>query len=215
VFANAAEWCSWDGTCVQVHVCEECGTEHCASGGWLVPGNVGVGVAFVPAFNDMLAGRWEQEEYAPPYFARGMPVFVSDDYVRLRRWIDGLPPIEAVPVLTGGELLRCMQWDAPARVLGVFPADIQLDQDLLLAASEGEVSDAAAMLENAIRQTGGESRAWLTPSPPTARAVTLYLDTPGTPEWTPLYIIDDDARLAPLPGHVVGSDYDSGPIDKS
>jgi hypothetical protein len=51
------------------------------------------------------------------------------------------------------------------------------------------------MLENAIRHTGSESQAWLTPSPPTARAVTLYLDTPGTPEWTPLPIIDDHARL--------------------
>ena len=142
-------------------------------------------------------------------------MFLSDDYDRLRRWCDGLPPIEAVPVLTGGELLRCMQWDAPARIFGVCPADIQLERDLLLAASEGEVSDAAAVLEDAIRETGGESRVWLTPSPPTARAVTLYVDTAGTPEWTPLCIIDDHIRLAPLPGHLAGSDYHSGPIHKS
>ena len=57
VFANAVELCSWDDTRVQVHVCEDCGIEHCASGGWLVSRNVGVGVAFVPAFDEMLSGR--------------------------------------------------------------------------------------------------------------------------------------------------------------
>ena len=87
-----------------------------------------------------------------PTLPQGMPVFEPDDYARLRRWCGGLPAIEAVPVLTGGELLRCLQWEAPARVLGKFPAEIQLDQDLLLAASDGEVSDAAAMLESAIRR---------------------------------------------------------------
>ena len=42
VFANAAELCSWDDdTGVHVHICEVCGSEGCASGGWLVARSVG------------------------------------------------------------------------------------------------------------------------------------------------------------------------------
>ena len=135
-----------------------------------------------------------------------MPVFEPDDYASLRRWCGGLPAIEAVPVLTGGELLRCLQWEAPARVLGKFPAEIHVDQSLLLAGSDGEVSDTAAMLESAIRRIDHASGVSLIPSPSTARALTLYLDAPGTPEWTPLYTIDDQVRLAaPLPSYLVGS----------
>ena len=115
VFANAAELSSWDATRVQVQICEDCGIEHWASGGWLVARNVGVGVAFIPAFGEMHTGDWERVEYAPPYFAQGMPVFTPTDYAKLRRWCLGL------------------QWEAPAPVLGMFPADIQLNQDLLLA----------------------------------------------------------------------------------
>ena len=46
---------------------------------------------------------------------------VLDESPRMRRWCLDLPPIEAVPDLTGDELLRCMQWEAPAPVLGMFP----------------------------------------------------------------------------------------------
>ena len=133
VFANAAELSSWDDTRVTGPDLRRLRHRHCASGGWLVARNVGVGVAFIPAFGEMHTGDWERVEYAPPYFAQGMPVFTPTDYAKLRRWCLDLPPIEAVPDLTGDELLRCMQWEAPAPVLGMFPADIQLNQDLLLA----------------------------------------------------------------------------------
>ena len=49
----------------------------------------------------MHTGDWERVEYAPPYFAQGMPVFTPTDYAKLRRWCLDLPPIEAVPDLTG------------------------------------------------------------------------------------------------------------------
>jgi hypothetical protein len=62
------------------------------------------------------------------------------------------------------------------------------------------------MVERAIRRTDGVGRAWLTPVPANARAVTLYLDAPGIPEWTALYIVGDEMRLAaPLFGYVTGS----------
>lgn len=203
MFANAAELSSWDHPRVQVHICEDCGFEGCASGGWLVVRNVGVGVAFIPAFDEMLSGDWERVGYAPPHFGQDMPVFTPTDYAKLRDWCVGLPPIDAVPDLTGDELLRCLQWGAPAHVLGMFPADIQLNEDLLLAVSDGEISGAAALLESAIRHTHGTSRVSLKPSPSTARAITLYLDARGTPEWTPLYAINDETRLAaPIPHYL-------------
>jgi hypothetical protein len=206
VFANAAELSSWGDAPVQVCLCEECGIEGCATGGWLAPRHVGVGVAFVPAFGEMLDADEDGAECAPADFDQGMPVFVPDDYDRLRRWCAGLPPAEAVPVLTGDELLRSLQWEAPAHVLGKFPDEIQLDQDIVLAASDGEISDVADMLERAIRRIDGVGRAWLVTVPAIARAVTLYLDAPGTPEWAALFIVDDEIRLAaPLFGYFAGS----------
>lgn len=212
LFANAAELSAWDNPRVQVHICEHCGVEQCASGGWLVARNVGVGVAFMPAFDEMATGDWEQVEYAPPHFAQGAPIFTPTDYAKLRQWCVGLPPIDAVPNLTGDELLRCLQWEAPAHVMGVFPADTELNQDLLLAVSDGEISDTAALLDSAIRHTQGLSSASLKPPAPTARAITLYLHADGTPEWTALYIINDHPRLAaPMPHYVVDA---NGAADK-
>ncbi|WP_163722998.1 hypothetical protein [Mycolicibacterium psychrotolerans] len=204
VFSNAAELTTWDETPVQVRICEHCGMEHCASGNWLVVRNVGVGVAFVPAFHEMLTGDWAPSEYAPPHFAQGMPIFTPADYATLRRWCVGLPPIDAVADLSGNELFRWLQWEAPAHVLGVFPADVQIDQDLLLAVSDGELADAAALLEEAIDHTRGTGHASLKRSPPTAQAITLYLDASGTPAWTPLYVVNDRPHLAaPTTGYLV------------
>lgn len=203
IFANATELSSWADARVQVRICEHCGVEHCTSGGWLVVRNVGVGIAFVPAFDAMLAGDWERVEYSPPHFGQGVPIFTHTDYAKLRQWCVGLPPVDAVLGLTGDELLRCLQWEAPAQVLGMFPADIQLDQDLLLAVSDGETADAVTLLESAIWDVRGASRVSLEPSPPSVRPITLYLDASGTPEWTPVYVVDDQARLAaPLPHYL-------------
>jgi hypothetical protein len=52
-------------------------------------------------------------------------------------------------------------------------------------------------------------------APATARAVTLYLDAPGTPEWTALYTLGDEIRLAaPLLGYVAGSGLDPSHLAK-
>ncbi|KMO77572.1 hypothetical protein BST22_07040 [Mycolicibacterium chubuense] len=204
VFANAAELSSWGAARVQVHLCEQCGMEHCASGSWLVVRNVGIGAAFIPAFDEMLAGEWEQREYAPPYFAQGLPIFTPDDYATLRRWCVGLPPMDALPLLTGDEILRVLQWEAPAHALGVFPADVELDQDLVLAVSDGGHADAAVLLEEAIEPTRGTGRASLETSSLSAQAITFYLNASGTPEWTPLYVVNDRPRLAaPTTGYLV------------
>lgn len=204
VFANAAELSSWDAERVQVHLCEQCGIEHCSSGSWLVVRNVGIGVAFLPAFDEMLADEWARNEYAPPNFEQGMPIFTPDDYATLRRWCVGLPPMDALPHLTGDEIVRLLQWEAPAHALGVFPADVELDRDLLLAVSDGEIAGAVALLEEAIELTRGAGRASLEPSALSAQAITLYLNASVTPAWSPLYVVNDRPRLsAPTTGYLV------------
>lgn len=160
-----------------------CSVEHYASGSWLVLRNVGARCASIPAFDDMLAGDWRRVEYAPQHYAQGMPIFTPTDYAKLRRWCDGLPPIDAVPDLTGDELLRCLQWEAPPQALGAFPSDTQLNQQLLLAVSDGEISDMTALLESALRGTQG--RALLKPCPWTARPIMLYLNVYGLPNGRP------------------------------
>ena len=154
LFANAIELSSWNQRRIQLIVCEDCGIEHCAQGGWLTPHVVGTDVIFTPAFSDMLAGATDQAEYAPPGYVKesGIPLFTQETYAILRRYADELPSPGELPELGGADLVRCVQWEAPMRILGCFPEEVALRRNLLVAVSEGDVAQHADNLSTAIKQ---------------------------------------------------------------
>jgi hypothetical protein len=191
LLANATELSSWNERRVQVIVCESCGVEHCQPGGWLAPRLAGLDVVFAPAFSDMIAGESERREYAPPAFVadRGVPLLDEDAYASFCKYAGELPLAKDLPVLSGADLVRCLQWEAPLRVLGSFPAPIALRRECLLAVSEGDLAETAEALDATIRQLAASESVAIRPILPGTTTRTFYLDGQGTLEW-PVVAVD-------------------------
>lgn len=203
IFANAVELTSWGESRLQVLVCESCGIEHCEPGGWLCPRSAGDFVLFVPAFSEIREGENEQTEYAPPPYVgtQGIPVFARPTYALLRERCSELPPPEKLPALSGIELVHALQWEAPMRLLGRFPSVPEVRRDLVLATSEGEVDAVLAGVALSFKELSESAAVVLKPVGARDQAITLYLDGPATPEWTPVVVTGSDRWLvAPMPG---------------
>jgi hypothetical protein len=206
VFANALELTDWSAHHrFQVIVCESCGIQQCAPGGWLCPRSAGEYVVFVPAFGAMLEGEREGKDYAPPPYVatKGIPMCSAAAYGSLRDACVGLLGQEQLPRLNGRDLLRALQWEAPMRMLGRFPDVPQVRRDLVLASSDGDAADLVARLVRLLHEVGEMRSATLRPALGNERAVTLYIDGPGTPEWAPI-VADSNGRylLSPVRGLV-------------
>ena len=65
---NAIELIDVEATATQVEVCECCGFSHCSHGGWVAFRRIGDRVVWIPAWDRMETGSWEQAEYRPPSF---------------------------------------------------------------------------------------------------------------------------------------------------
>ncbi len=203
LFANASQLSSWDESRVQVIVCQSCGIERCEPGGWLAPHSAGDDILFVPVFSEML--EHHPAEYAPPGYVneRGIPLFSRTFYSALRNHCASLPEAEALPPLRGADLLRCLQWEAPLQALGTFPAKVELRKDLLLAVSDGDVSDVTASLRAIIERVDVTDVISLRPAPANWMYPTLYLDGPGTREWRVLARDEEgDLHVCPAEGRI-------------
>lgn len=93
------------------------------------------------------------------------------------------PPTDDVRPISSRDLARLIQLEAPGRALGFFPDQPSLKTDLVVASDYDRptVLDALERLLLA---------AWERDVPvvatPSATPVTLFLDLPHTPSWTPL-----------------------------
>lgn len=203
VFANAAELTRWDEGSVQVIVCEACGYEQCQSGGWFAPRQAGELMVFVPLFDEMLEGGWERTEYAPPQYteSRGVPAFTRAVAEELRRQCPQLPAATRLPLLSGAELVRCVQWAALMGILGTFPDQVRLRRELLAAVSEDDQDEAVARLSAVVRELLGAPTVELRQDDGQAH-ITFYLDGPGFPSWSPIVHSADGDAFSPAPGWV-------------
>ena len=184
---NAIELIDVEPTATQVEVCKCCGFPHCSSGGWVAFRRIGDRVVWIPAWDRMESGAWEQAEYRPPSFlgTKGAPVFGSATWQQLRTVHGSLPPCEELPWLNSRETARLCQWSAPGRVLGEYPAEPRLRRDLLIAVTDGDVpaeaSDIDMCLQTHFRTVQPMT---LVPGHAEVRPIEFWLDLPGTPGWT-------------------------------
>lgn len=198
--ANAVDLIDWADDPVQVEVCEQCGTIHCAPGGWVSFRRCGGNSLVIPAFEYILL---DPAEHRPPdYLAqRGLMVLCETSYARIRLLVPELPPFDALAPLTCKEAALAFQWQAPGGVLGASSAPPSLPAALVLAADPGEPREQVATL-NALL-----AACLVSPSPAVARpvnaAVTLYLDVPGTPGWM-AFTADEPPALVLGPGIAIG-----------
>lgn len=121
VVANAVELTDWAEESVQLEVCEACGVIHCNPGGWGALRRLGDSVVLIPDFQAMTEGPIE---YRPPgWMSKPGPALVSGSLVEeLWAAVPELPAVTGLKPLSGSEAARCMQWSAPLKVLGEFPA---------------------------------------------------------------------------------------------
>ena len=183
---NAIQFVDVEPLATQVEVCECCGIAHCSHGNWVTFRRIGPSVVWLPAWEVMERGAWEESEYRPPsYFAtKGAPIFGRSIWDQLRKLHEGLPACDTLPCINSREVARLSQWSAPNRVLGEFPSEPHLCRDLIIAVTEGDISTELSAvnhsLQNHFRNLDPMK---LTSLSATFRPVEFWLDLPGTPAW--------------------------------
>ena len=183
---NAIELIDVEATATQVEVCESCGISHCSRGGWVAFRRIGDRVVWIPAWDRMERGAWEQEEYTPPSFLRtqGAPVFDSASWQRLRAFHGSLPACDDLPWLNSRETARLCQWSAPGRLLGEYPAEPCLRRDLLIAVTDGDLAAEATDVEMCLQTHFATVRQMaLVPGDAEVTPIEFWLDLPGIPGW--------------------------------
>lgn len=184
---NAIELIDVGATATQVEVCESCGISHCSRGGWVAFRRIGDRVVWIPAWDRMETGAWEQSEYTPPSFmaTKGVPVFGTATWERLRAFHGSLPACEDLPWLNSRETARLCQWSAPGRVLGEYPAAPRLRRDLLIAVTDGDVPAEASGVDICLHtHFGAVQQMALVPGDAEVKPIEFWLDLVGTPGWT-------------------------------
>lgn len=184
---NAIELICFEATATQVEVCECCGISHCAPGGWVAFRRIADRVVWIPAWDKMETGAWEQAEYRPPSFLRdkGVPVFGAAIWEQLRSFHGSLPPCEDLPWINSREMARLCQCSAPGRLLGEYPAEPRLRRDLLIAVTDGELMLAASDIDKCLQMHFGAVQPMTrVPGDSNIEGIEFWLDLPGTLGWT-------------------------------
>lgn len=187
--SNAIELVGVEPGPVQVEVCECCGCPDCKPGGCVALRRIGDHVVWVPAWEEMAKGAWEESWYQPPAFlsARGAPVFGPRIWEQLRALCAEFPGWNELIELDSREAARLLQWTAPGRVLGAWPAEPRLDRELVLAVTEGDLAAEIEAFESCLRELFDNPRAMEftgKDSPP--KPIEFWLELPGTPGWKAL-----------------------------
>lgn len=204
----------------QVEICEHCGFSNCSPGGWVAFRRVGERVVWIPAWDAMEKGDWEETEYRPPAFMRrqGMPIFSSAAWHRLRLLQPALPAHDALPWLDSREAVRLSQWSAPGGLLGAYPLPPRLDHELLVSATEGDLAAEAEVVDACLRSHFEAARPMkLAPADAVTRPIEFWLDLPGTPSWADFARVGNDVRFVFDPDAVLLCEdaADSGAADSA
>jgi hypothetical protein len=201
VFSNALELPDWQAELFQVFVCESCGIENCQPGSWLSVRRLGDRAAFVPAFDSMSEGGKDLQEYSPPRYVyeRGAPLLSAPLYDELLALVPGLPRFGSIRELANREAAYLLQAEAPAGVLGRFPARPQIRPDVVDAVSHGMTEQRRQELDLLLSQAVADAAPASVLGEP-AETIKFFLATRPIPEWAPLSSLRDRVYLRLEPG---------------
>ena len=194
-FFNAFELLSIDGDSFQSQVCDCCGYVGCSSGSWISLRKFGELYLFAPAIEEMLEGKWEIDEYGPPYCLRkhGVPAFSKEKYLKLKKMVPKLPKPDAILPMKNLEYFAVLQLEAPGRILGNLGDPISLNRNIIIAVNEGELNELIAIFEQLL-QLGQSDEPAFAPSTAT-QEIEFILDFPNFPSWKPMAYFDGKPRL--------------------
>jgi hypothetical protein len=181
---------------IQLIVCTSCGVPGCESGNCVAIRRLDDGLVVMPCFDAMA----DERDAAPPYFmtSRGVPFLRGGALERLRGQAPGLADPDRWPSLSAAESARLVQFEAPAQILGAFPDEPRLREEVVLAVGGAVQQEAMAGLASLLLVASGSTNpvALVAGEP-----VTFYLDLRGfADEWAPLVLVDGQFRLAVAPG---------------
>lgn len=202
VLCNTLEWVQWLENPVQVVLCEACGYDGCASGGYAHISRLGDHILWTrPQINE--SDDWERVQYQPAWPLRrfGAVIIAVPTWAQWRVQVSDLPSAEQMFAATGRELIDA--WLLGARgehrvasanelvplLRGRVLASDSLDAD----AAVDRVADMLAELSSlgAGRVSGRIARA----AEVGARPEVLYFDGPGEEDWPALALIG--SRIVP------------------
>ncbi len=186
--------------------CLECGVEGCATVGWVTLRRLGSFAVAMPAFEEVL-----DDSFLPPqaFYTEGTP------FVAVKDWVERMPNpetegyllsfVDGVERLSGEELLRILQWEAPLGVLGHGGDPVEVHDDRVLAASHGSRKDAVLEVTALIDRMERLHEPNIEPSLPGDEPVVLYLEDEAgfTHDWPVAVLRDGRWLLSPSPGFVV------------
>jgi hypothetical protein len=131
------------------------------------------------------------DEYAPPRYRLGTPTFSRALYEALSDRVPGFPPFECLPEIRSRHVVRVLQDNAPARVLGRFPEKPKLDRSKVVATGGHLHADVAAL--ERLLETAFEDNVGVQPLP--GQPIPFFLSVRSAPHWSPLAIAGDHYRL--------------------
>jgi hypothetical protein len=191
VVANAIELTEWSEQPVQLEVCAACGIEHCAPGGWAAMRRLGNALLILPDFEAMAENHTEYSP--PPWMVERGPALISEDLIgALQAAVPELPTIETLKKVTGADAARSIQLAAPREILGQLPEIPSLRHANVLAASHGTIAEVVWELDRMLTEALAKPEIHLREIEGDPDRVTLYLDLPGFPEWSPLRINEEN-----------------------
>ena len=201
--SNAINLVSWHCGNGQMTLCD-CGVTGCQSGNWVSLRQAGERVLMVPVFTEIDdVSLHIHDDYGPPdYLLRwGGLYFERTQYAKLQI---GFPQFEDVPPVTGWEIAKLYQFEAPAQILGKSDATPRLPQDMVVASSTGSFLEQVPQLEGLlVSLLVSDQPITLRPVSPNDTPITFYLDIAGFPEWPALALTEDGLRLYLSPGFVI------------
>lgn len=207
--ANAVEYTDWQDECTQLIVCEECGTIHCAPGGWVSILQGGDFVVLGPDSRLFDAEEFDRAEYRPPGYVKelGWPYMSLTNYVALRESITELRAVDRLRPLGQREVAAIVQWEAPVRILGRPFEPIAMRKDMILACSIGDVTVEVERLKCLTEIWISRDRAVrLEPCRPDDVPVEFYIDVAGTTTWRPVVLRNGIPMLCLEPGLVAAAE---------
>lgn len=199
VLMNALELMEWGTDRTQLIICNECGIEGCALGGWVALRRTGDRIFMIPAFEEMEQDEESRTEYGPPPYLRadGVPYFDFADYEALAETGLGFPALDQIRPLEMREAMRLAQMEMPFRMFG-DPPDIKLTsaKSLVVAASDGDPAQHLSTIDDILR-TYYESReaAVLRERRVEEEIISLFLDAAEFTDWEALVRTENVYRL--------------------
>ena len=184
-FFNAIELLDYDDGGFQTQICSCCGVEGCSSGSWVSMRCTDNHIIFAPAIEAMREGKWESEEYSPPYFLRkyGAPALTKSQYKELTEMQPQLPSLGDIPTVKMEDWLAILQLEAPGYILGNITGEIKLDTERIIAVTDGNLENEISTFKNLIHLSIAQEKERVRTS--FDRKVEFILDLPNFPFWSP------------------------------